>query len=215
MHPRAKDITGLRVGYLVAKSYAGSDGRRSQWNVLCTACGRTVLMPASELTKMQRRCVQASCGCMKAKTLSARKKTHGMSKHPAFAVWRSMKQRCTEPTHPAWKNYGGRGITVCARWRHSFESFWEDMGPTWKEGLDLDRRDNDAGYSPENCRWVTRRENSNNRRKSVIVNGRPITYWAEITGVPHSTLLYRLSNGCPLAHLFDKPDPGQRYKSLI
>ena len=77
-----------------------------------------------------------------------------------------MKDRCALPTHQAWRNYGGRGITVCARWAESFGNFWADMGPTYVPGLTLDRRDNEAGYSPENCRWTTYKVQANNRRVS-------------------------------------------------
>lgn len=79
-----------------------------------------------------------------------------------------MKRRCLDPNHPAYHNYGGRGITVCPEWVESFESFWETMGPTWKKGLDIDRIDNSSGYSPSNCHWATRPVNSRNKRTSVV-----------------------------------------------
>lgn len=79
-------------------------------------------------------------------------------------AWGTMKQRCTNSCHPRWKDYGGRGITVCNRWLLSFEAFRDDMIGGWKPGLWLDRADNDRGYEPGNCRWVTPTESARNRR---------------------------------------------------
>lgn len=201
MHHRAKDLTGLTVGYLTVTRYEGSDGKKSLWAALCT-CGRTVVLPGAELVKQSRRGVTASCGCMRRATIGSKRTKHGMSKHPAFAVWRSMIDRCRLPSHAAWKNYGGRGIAVCDRWAESFTNFWADMGPSYQRGLTLERKDNSLGYSPENCAWSTHKAQANNTRHSRWLDtpaGRMTVAQASAHyGVGYTTLLYRLAAGWPL-----------------
>ena len=211
-HHRSRDITGLRSGMLVAKSYAGSDGHKSYWLGSCD-CGETITMAASEFRKMK----QKSCGCSRGAAISAAKTTHGMSRHPAFAVWRSMIDRCGLPTHQAWANYGARGITVCEHWRGSFDAFWADMGPTYSKGLALDRIDNDQGYSKQNCRWVsyqTQARNTRSNRRIDTPQGKMlICEAAELSGIGQTTLQYRVDHNWPTAKLFEKPDSTNRFST--
>lgn len=106
-----------------------------------------------------------------------------------YHAWKAMKQRTQNPKCPAYHNYGGRGITLCDEWQE-FEPFCEwSIKHGWKKGLEIDRIDNDKGYYPENCRWVTRQENVNNRRCTLILSiTLPISSWASITGIPRGTL---------------------------
>lgn len=172
-------------------------------------CGETREMKLANFMKLVKQARPASCGCRKAELQRKAHRTHGMAKHPAYAVWRSMRVRCEKPSHPAWHNYGGRGITVCAEWQ-SFDAFWADMGSDYAPGLTLDREDNSAGYSAENCRWVTMKDQARNRRKSRMV----ATPWGVITaaemaercGVGYTTILYRLSKGVKWPELATKPD---------
>jgi len=104
------------------------------------------------------------------------------SSHPLWSIWYGMIQRCYNNKRSNYRYYGGRGIRVCARWFYSMDAFAQDMGPR-PEGYQIDRTDNDMGYSPDNCRWVSTKVNTNNRRSNVHLthNGetRTATEWAD------------------------------------
>lgn len=95
--------------------------------------------------------------------------SHGMSGHPVYFVWKSMIDRCRNPKNKDYRHYGGRGITVCDRWRESFVNFYSDMGDRPSDNHTLDRIDNNLGYNPDNCRWVTFGEQVRNKRNNVYL----------------------------------------------
>lgn len=117
--------------------------------------------------------------------------THGMRNCREYKIWEGMKYRCLNPKAVNFRNYGGRGITVCTKWL-TFEGFFEDMGSA--DGRCLDRIDNDKGYSKENCRWVTPGENSRNRRDNVLADGKTMSEWSRETGLSEQLIHYRIKH---------------------
>lgn len=124
---------------------------------------------------------------------------HGGHGTLTYARWKSMIQRCTNPAATNFKDYGGKGISVCERWRQSFAAFLSDMGECPSVDMTLDRHDNSKGYEPGNCRWATMAEQNRNRSHCVMLthNGitQNITDWAMALGMRPQTLTERLRLG--------------------
>lgn len=124
---------------------------------------------------------------------------HGMHGSRVYNIWHGMRQRCGNPKHPSYHRYGGRGIKVCKRW-HKFEYFLADMGRP-PDGYELERNDNDDGYSPKNCRWASHSDQMNNRstNRKLTINGETLTLaqWARRVGLHYNTLAGRLDDGWP------------------
>ncbi len=199
-NPQFKNLTGQVFGRLTVVSFAGIQKGNSRWNCLCE-CGNESAVSLANLTT--KKAPTRSCGCLHREVCSASAKvqmtTHGLTETPEFAVWCNMLDRCYNTKAKAFWRYGGRGITVCDRWRTSFEAFLADMGQRPSEGHSIDRCDNEKGYCPENCRWATWTEQNRNRSSARLITHEgqthPLIRWSELTGLSDQTIRYRLSHG--------------------
>lgn len=208
-HGRFRDLTGQRFGKWVVLSFAGRTKRGLYaWWCRCE-CGTERMVGGHYL----KRGLSEACGCVARAKLIARCTTHGQShsnKTPTYTSWATMRIRCNNPNAFGYENYGGRGITVCERW-NDFTVFLNDMGERPSMSHSIDRIDNSKGYYPENCRWATRREQSNNRRSNRKIEfygvKKTISEWARMWGMGKHTIKDRLNRGVPEAEIFITPDP--------
>lgn len=202
------DLTEQRFGRLVAqKRVASNDHGQAQWLCVCD-CGNTCVALASLLRKKQGG--TKSCGCYRQERGvehgSQIQLRHGHARNGAtsylYRVWDAMKRRCHNPRHANYVDYGARGITVCARWRESFEAFAEDVGARPSPKHSLDRIENDRGYTPGNVRWATAREQNCNRRGNRLVTlegeTKCVTAWCAHLGISVNTVYGRLKRGVPI-----------------
>ena len=132
---------------------------------------------------------------------------HGLRKHPLYNTWNNMMFRCYNSKTNQWHRYGGRGIKVCKRW-HKLENFIADVSPR-PIGKTLDRKNNDKGYSPSNCRWATKDEQESNKSKNVFIThaGKTLTLgqWARHLGISRNTIKKRYRSGWPLQRIVSTP----------
>lgn len=184
------NIVGKRFGRLTVIAETNERSANGELKYLCECeCGNTKVIVSTSLRCGKTR----SCGCLLSEGTSARAKTHGLSKTRLFNIWAGMHDRCYNPNRREYKDYGGRGIQVCDAWKDNFQAFYDwSMANGYSDNLSIDRRDNDGNYEPSNCRWTTRKEQSDNTRLTVhiTVNGetKNIGEWAEAIGVARSTI---------------------------
>lgn len=198
--PRFQDLTGQTFGRLTVLGYVGKSPRRtSLWLCKC-GCGAETMASSTNLKGGRHK----QCGAHRNRTGDR------LSRTAEYLVWASMKTRCNNSKRKAYPYYGGRGIKVCPEWESSFAAFLRDMGPRPSEFHTLDRIDNNAGYSPENCRWTTKREQRLNQRRTrrYRYGGLNLTMmeWSERTGIRFSTLESRVFKlGWPMAKALAVP----------
>lgn len=185
------DLIGKKFGRLVVikKGETNKQGNY-QWLCLCDCCVKKMVNSTHLITGHTK-----SCGCFKKEVSIKHGHTEGGQGTRIYRIWKCMTQRCTNPNNTQWKNYGGRGITVCERWM-KFPNFLEDMGEPSTENHSIDRIDNNKGYHKENCRWATSKEQARNTNKNRVetYNGKTqcIADWAQEWGIDQGTLWYRI-----------------------
>ena len=185
-----KDLSNQKFGCLIPLSVdKNKNYKKTHWICKCD-CGNITIVSTCDLTSGHTK----SCGCLKFKSKNQK---HGMKNTRIYNIWCSMKQRCNNKNCSVYKSYGAKGISVCPEWNSNFISFYNwSISNGYKDNLTIDRLDNSKGYSPENCRWATAKQQARNRISNIIIehNGESkiLIEWCEKYNVRYSTVYDRL-----------------------
>lgn len=199
---RLIDITGRKYNMLTVIKRVKNKTKNSRWLCRCD-CGNLVEVDASHLKNNGIK----SCGCLKKKAIWT--VSHGLSKTRIYEIWHGIKNRCYCKKNINYKNYGERGIKVCKNWKNDFKSFyiWA-INNGYKDTLSIDRIDVNKNYEPNNCRWVSTKEQANNKRNNRFIEYKGITHtiseWSEILNIKRNTLDKRI-NKMSIEEAFNKP----------
>lgn len=202
------DLTGKRFALLLVQSVDHRDNGKVFYKCLCD-CGTTTIVSASALKSGNTK----SCGCARGQMISEKIRIHGESNTRLFRIWIGIKNRCYNANEPSYKNYGGRGIGVCAAWLTNYEAFrdwaitngYNENAPYGE--CTLDRIDVNGNYSPENCRWVNLKIQANNKTTSHFIDYRgerhTIAEWSTLLGVPKYIIHDGLRAGKPFDEIVE------------
>lgn len=180
-----KDMTGQKFGRLTVIKYAYSDKHHNAvWQCQCE-CGNIIEVRGDTLRNGNTK----SCGCLCT--------THHKSNTRLYHIWQQAKDRCYNKNSKDYHDYGGRGIAVCNAWKHDFEAFYNwAMDTCYRDDLTLDRVDVNSNYTPDNCRWLTNKEQQRNKRnnKNYTINGEThcLAEWCEILNLKYNRIYNRI-----------------------
>jgi hypothetical protein len=201
-----KDLTGQRFGRLLVVSRLPNKGKYVIWECLCD-CGNM----REVITYNLKSGITKSCGCLVKEELIKRNTKHGLCHSHIWYVHQALNERCKKSNNIGYSRYGGRGITVCDEWSgpEGFIKFVEDMGMPPSDTHQIDRIDNNKGYFPENCRWVTPTENGRNKRNNILLTLGDKTQctsaWSEELGISGATLRARVRYGWSDEEVLTRP----------
>lgn len=205
--PNLIDLTGQTFGRWTVTGRTGSTAfGAAKWACVCE-CGNKKNIGSQTL----RTGGSKSCGCYNVdvhrEICIVRNTSHGMARSDEHNTWVNMRQRCENPNNNGYHKYGARGITVCERWK-SFEHFFADMGKRPTKKHSIDRINSLNGYSPDNCRWATAKQQQNNRTNNLKITylGETLTApdWSKKYGMSIETIRQRLKRGLPMEKVFSK-----------
>lgn len=192
------------IGEAENRPYKNGHAGSVMWKCRCD-CGNIVTVCPQSLKSGNTK----ACGCMSRLPLEKRT-THNLSRTRNYRIWQAMKARCNNPNNTYYQNYGGRGISLCDEWKNDYLAFhiWS-MSHGYNDELTIDRIDNDKGYSPDNCQWVTRTVQMSNTRMNHYIEFNGITLttsqWAEKVGLPRSAMFGRLKRGWSVQKILTTP----------
>jgi hypothetical protein len=204
-----EDLTGMKFGKLTVVNF--SDVKKFSnlcWLCKCD-CGEEVIVRATYLKNGR----STSCGCLRGEFMKNNaylfNATHRDSKSVEYHTWHGIKERCYNQNSEQYCNYGGRGIDVSDEWLCSYEQFLQDMGRRPSKNHSIERINNDKGYSKDNCKWATTKEQANNKRNNHLItyNGETlnVTQWSEKLNLAYGSLLYRSNSGWTAEKIFNTP----------
>lgn len=197
------DLTNNKYGRLKVLKINGKQKTKITWLCRCD-CGKILVVTGESMKSGNT----LSCGCMRSEMVSNKNRSHNMSKTPIYHVWQAMKNRCLSSNDKQFKDYGGRGICVCDKWK-TFEGFYEDMGESYRSWLTIERIDRNGNYCLENCTWADRITQGNNtsRNRLEIVDGitDTVANHARRYGHTYSTVQHRLQRNWNVEEAFKTP----------
>lgn len=193
------DLTGQRFGRLTVLELGKPKNGRTAWKCKCD-CGNIAIVDACSIKSGHTK----SCGCLRSEVVKETVTKHGLSRSKVRKTWKNMISRCENKKCSQYEDYGGRGISVCKKW-HDLEVFakWAYANgfseEKTKSEQTIERKDVNGNYEPNNCCFVTMKEQNNNKRNSrrISYNGEihTLAEWSEITGINRTTIAWRLNKG--------------------